>query len=180
MSAPTQCRLPLPGSMRESDALEFGCVAEELEARDRLLIRGDYDELRAATAAEIIAAARRAMTRRVHRGTAMSSPRAVRISRGQAGHARTRNLCSTTARHAPSTHRIRGAVSRHDQRGQRTSPGGGETGTCPQRRCFGAGASTSIRFARTEPSGRTHYAKAQRGIGIGRYRCARSRHRRRW
>jgi DNA repair protein RadC len=78
MSAPTQCRLPLPGSMRESDALEFGCVAEELEARDRLLIRGDYDELRAATAAEIIAAARRAMTRRVHRGTAMSSPRAVR------------------------------------------------------------------------------------------------------
>lgn len=78
MSAPTQCRLPLPGSMRESDALEFGSVAEELEARDRLLIRGNYDELRAATAAEIIAAARRAMTRRVHRGTAMSSPRAVR------------------------------------------------------------------------------------------------------
>jgi DNA repair protein RadC len=78
MSAPTQCRLPLPGSMRESDTLEFGNVAEELEARDRLLIRGDYDELRAATGAEIIAAARRAMTRRVHRGTAMSSPRAVR------------------------------------------------------------------------------------------------------
>ena len=78
MSAPTQCRLPLPGSMRECDTLEFGNVAEELEASDRLLIRGDYDELRAATTAEIIAAARRAMTRRVHRGTAMSSPRAVR------------------------------------------------------------------------------------------------------
>lgn len=78
MSAPTQCRLPLPGSMRETDILEFGSVAEELEARDRLLVRGDYDELRAATTAEIIAAARRAMTRRVHRGTAMSSPRAVR------------------------------------------------------------------------------------------------------
>jgi DNA repair protein RadC len=78
MSAPTQCRLPLPGSMRECDTLELGNVAEELEASDRLLIRGDYDELRAATTAEIIAAARRAMTRRVHRGTAMSSPRAVR------------------------------------------------------------------------------------------------------
>ena len=78
MSAPTQCRLPLPGSMRESDTLEFGNVAEEVEARYRLLIRGDHDELRAATGAEIIAADRRAMTRRVHRGTAMSSPRAVR------------------------------------------------------------------------------------------------------
>ncbi|MGO9950331.1 MAG: RadC family protein [Steroidobacteraceae bacterium] len=78
MNAPTQCRLPLSGSMRESDTLEFGNVAEELEVRDRLLVRGDYDELRAATTAEIIAAARRAMTRRVHRGTSMSSPRAVR------------------------------------------------------------------------------------------------------
>jgi DNA repair protein RadC len=78
MSAPTQRRLPLAGSMRETDTLEFGNVAEELEATDRLFIRGDYDELRAATTAEIIAAARRAMTRRVHRGTAMSSPRAVR------------------------------------------------------------------------------------------------------
>jgi len=68
MSAPAQCRLPLPGSMRETDILEFGSVAEELEARDRLLVRGDYDELRAATTAEIIAAAR----------PAMSSPRAVR------------------------------------------------------------------------------------------------------
>jgi DNA repair protein RadC len=78
MNAPSQCRLPLSGAMRESDTLEFGNVAEELEVRDRLLVRGDYDELRAATTAEIIAAARRAMTRRVHRGTSMSSPRAVR------------------------------------------------------------------------------------------------------
>src|SRR5471032_113493 len=78
MSAPTQCRLPLGGSTQEGDTLKFGNVAEQLEARDRLLIRGDCDELRAATTAEIIAAARRAMTRRVHRGTAMSSPRAVR------------------------------------------------------------------------------------------------------
>ena len=78
MSAPTQRRLPLAGFMRETDTLEFGNVAEELEATDRLFIRGEYDELRAATTVEIIAAARRAMTRRVHRGTAMSSPRAVR------------------------------------------------------------------------------------------------------
>jgi DNA repair protein RadC len=78
MSAPTQRCLPLAGSMRAGDNPEFPNVAEELEATDRLFIRGDYDELRAATTAEIIAAARRAMTRRVHRGTAMSSPRAVR------------------------------------------------------------------------------------------------------
>jgi len=77
MSAPTQRCLPLAGSMQGSDTPEFPNVAEEL-ATDRLFIRGDYDELRAATTAEIIAAARRAMTRRVHRGTAMSSPRAVR------------------------------------------------------------------------------------------------------
>jgi DNA repair protein RadC len=51
---------------------------EEPNAEGRLFIRGDYDELRAASTAEIIAAARRAMTRRVHRGTAMNSPRAVR------------------------------------------------------------------------------------------------------
>jgi DNA repair protein RadC len=78
MAAPTQHCLPLAGSMRAGDTPEFPNVAEELEATDRLFIRGDYDELRGATTAEIIAAARRAMTRRVHRGTAMSSPRAVR------------------------------------------------------------------------------------------------------
>jgi DNA repair protein RadC len=78
MAAPTQHCLPLAGSMRAGDTPKFPNVAEELEATDRLFIRGDYDELRAATTAEIIAAARRAMTRRVHRGTAMSSPRAVR------------------------------------------------------------------------------------------------------
>ena len=78
MSAPTQRCLPLAGSMQPSDTLDFPNVAEESESPDRLFIRGDYDELRAATTAEIIAAARRAMTRRVHRGTAMSSPRAVR------------------------------------------------------------------------------------------------------
>jgi DNA repair protein RadC len=78
MSAPTQRCLPLAGSMQPSDTLDFPNVAEESESADRLFIRGDYDELRSATTAEIIAAARRAMTRRVHRGTSMSSPRAVR------------------------------------------------------------------------------------------------------
>jgi DNA repair protein RadC len=44
----------------------------------RLYVLGEFNELRPATATEIIAAARRAMTRRVRRGTAMDSPRAVR------------------------------------------------------------------------------------------------------
>jgi DNA repair protein RadC len=78
MSAPTQHCLPLLGSMRNVDTLESGNVAEEPDPKGQLFIRGDYDELRAASTAEIIAAARRAMTRRVHRGTAMNSPRAVR------------------------------------------------------------------------------------------------------
>ncbi len=78
MSAPTQCCLPLGGALLSSVTREFGNVAEELEPTDRLFIRGNDEELRPATSAEIIAAARRAMTRRVHRGTAMSSPRAVR------------------------------------------------------------------------------------------------------
>lgn len=78
MSAPTQCCLPLGGALLSNVSQEFRIVAEELEPTDRLFIRGDDEELRPATSAEIIAAARRAMTRRVHRGTAMSSPRAVR------------------------------------------------------------------------------------------------------
>lgn len=45
---------------------------------EQLLVRGEADELRAATAAEIIAAARRAMTRRVRRGIPLGSPHAVR------------------------------------------------------------------------------------------------------
>ena len=55
-----------------------GRVSAEPERTERLLVRGECDELRAATANEIIAAARRVMTRRVRRGTAMDSPRAVR------------------------------------------------------------------------------------------------------
>jgi len=45
---------------------------------EQFWVRGDSDELRAATAAEIIAAARRAMSRRVRRGMAMTSPQVVR------------------------------------------------------------------------------------------------------
>ena len=45
---------------------------------ERLWVRGTSDELRTATSTEIIAAARRAMTRRVRRGMAMSSPSIVR------------------------------------------------------------------------------------------------------
>jgi DNA repair protein RadC len=44
----------------------------------RLWVRGTSDELRTATATEIISAARRAMNRRVRRGTVMDSPRIVR------------------------------------------------------------------------------------------------------
>jgi len=43
-----------------------------------LWVRGPSDELRTATATEIISAARRAMTRRVRRGMAMHSPSLVR------------------------------------------------------------------------------------------------------
>jgi DNA repair protein RadC len=48
------------------------------ERSERLYIRDPFDALRPATATEIIAAARRAMTRRIRRGTALDSPRAVR------------------------------------------------------------------------------------------------------
>ncbi|MGA3156587.1 MAG: DNA repair protein RadC [Steroidobacteraceae bacterium] len=44
---------------------------------ERLFVRGEFDQLRPATATEIIAAARSAMTRRVRRGVAMDSPCAV-------------------------------------------------------------------------------------------------------
>src|SRR5271163_4281838 len=178
MSAPTQCRLPLPGSMRESDALEFGNVAEEMEATDQLLIRGDYDELRAATTAEIIAAARRAMTRRVHRGTAMSSPRAVReflaVKLGTLEHEIFAVLLRDT-RHRLIDYvelfrgTINGASVHPREVVKRRFP------ATPLLWCW----PIPIGFARTEPSGRTHYAEAQRSIGAGRYRCARSRHRRR-
>jgi DNA repair protein RadC len=73
-------QLPLPlTETREGESLaSFDHLAAEPAPAERLLVRGECDELRTATASEIIAAARRAMTRRVRRGTAMDSPRAVR------------------------------------------------------------------------------------------------------
>jgi hypothetical protein len=73
-------QLPLPlTETRDGDPLaSFDHLTAEPAPTERLLIRDEYDELRTATASEIIAAARRAMTRRVRRGTAMDSPRAVR------------------------------------------------------------------------------------------------------
>jgi DNA repair protein RadC len=78
MTALVQLPLPLTGT-REGETLALcATVTAEPERAERLLVRGECDELRTATASEIIAAARRAMTRRVRRGTAMDSPRAVR------------------------------------------------------------------------------------------------------
>jgi DNA repair protein RadC len=72
-------QLPLPlTETREGDPLASFDHLTAAPAPDRLLVRGEYDELRTATASEIIAAARRAMTHRVRRGTPMDSPRAVR------------------------------------------------------------------------------------------------------
>ncbi len=68
----TQLALPLP---RVRDREEASAAAEQVS--QRLWVQ-ERDELRLATAAEIIAAARRAMTRRVRRGTALDSPHAVR------------------------------------------------------------------------------------------------------
>jgi len=77
MSAVVQLPLPLPGSPADTGEL-LGFVASQPDPGDQLWIRGESDELRIATPNEVIAAARRAMTRRVHRGVAMDSPRAVR------------------------------------------------------------------------------------------------------
>jgi DNA repair protein RadC len=77
MTSSVQLPLPLTGT-RDGDTLTlFGNVRAAPERAERLLVRGECDELRTATASEIIAAARRAMSHRVRRGTAMDSPRAV-------------------------------------------------------------------------------------------------------
>jgi DNA repair protein RadC len=73
-----QLRLPLsrPGELEGIAALaEWQAVPAE---GAQLLVRADFGGLRPATSAEIITAARRAMTRRVRRGIALDSPRAVR------------------------------------------------------------------------------------------------------
>ncbi len=76
MSASEQ--LPLPLTEPPQGTAVAGCGDAAATAVQRLWVRGAFDELRTATAAEIIAAARRAMTRRVRRGMSMDSARAVR------------------------------------------------------------------------------------------------------
>jgi DNA repair protein RadC len=78
MSASLQLPLPLTGPVQGGSVAVFGNGMAESEQADQLFVRGEFDELRPATAPEIIAAARRVMTRRVRRGIAMNSPRAVR------------------------------------------------------------------------------------------------------
>ena len=78
MNASVQLPLPFTGMLEGDRVGVFDAVTMTAEFAERLLVRGERDELRPATASEIIGAARRAMTRRVRRGTAMDSPRAVR------------------------------------------------------------------------------------------------------
>jgi DNA repair protein RadC len=78
MAALVQLPLPLTGTQEGDMPALYGDVPAQPQPPERLLIRGEFDELRPATATEIILAARQAMTRRVRRGTAMDSPRAVR------------------------------------------------------------------------------------------------------
>jgi DNA repair protein RadC len=78
MSAFEQLPLPLDGSAASETLAMFSDGPEEPGPVAALLVRDASNELRAATPAEIIAAARRAMARRVRRGIAMDSPRAVR------------------------------------------------------------------------------------------------------
>lgn len=77
MSAPAQRLLPLTGSLAAYSVPGNGNATAEPEQADQLWVRDEFDELRPATATEIISAARRAMTRRVRRGATMVSPRAV-------------------------------------------------------------------------------------------------------
>jgi DNA repair protein RadC len=78
MNSAIQLTLPLTETGKADALASFNQLTAEPAAAERLLVRGECDELRTATANEIIAAARRAMTRRVRRGTAMDSPQAVR------------------------------------------------------------------------------------------------------
>jgi DNA repair protein RadC len=73
-----QLPLPLPEPAEGETVAGFGNPTAEPAQAVRLWVRGAFDELRTATATEIISAARRAMTRRIRRGMAMDSPRAVR------------------------------------------------------------------------------------------------------
>lgn len=78
MNASEQLPLLLPEPPEGDAVAGFANPTAEPQQAVRLWVRGALDELRSATAGEIIAAARRAMTRRVRRGIAMDSPRTVR------------------------------------------------------------------------------------------------------
>jgi DNA repair protein RadC len=78
LSASEQLSLPLAEPPEDDAVSGFGNPTAQPQQAIRLWVRGALDELRTATATEIIAAARRAMTRRVRRGMAMDSPRTVR------------------------------------------------------------------------------------------------------
>jgi DNA repair protein RadC len=71
-----QLALPLTDSLRHQESTEADSAGRTAPC-DQLWVR-ERGELRPATAAQLIAAARRAMTRRVRRGAALDSPRAVR------------------------------------------------------------------------------------------------------
>jgi DNA repair protein RadC len=73
-----QGRLPLQAGQDEDAGLHAEMETPEADPTRRLWIRGEFDELRPATATEVIAASRRLMTRRVRRGAPLDSPIAVR------------------------------------------------------------------------------------------------------
>jgi DNA repair protein RadC len=75
---PVQRHLPLQPGQDQDAGLLLETETPELDPARRLWIRGDFDELRPATATEVIAASRRLMTRRVRRGAPLDSPSAVR------------------------------------------------------------------------------------------------------
>ena len=78
MSALEQLPLPFVEPPKPDAVAGLWSAALEPEKAARLWIRGAFDELRTATAAEIISAAQQAMSRRVRRGTVLDSPRTVR------------------------------------------------------------------------------------------------------
>jgi DNA repair protein RadC len=78
MSASAQLVLPLVGSSAAETLVAVDTQIQDTEHAQRLLVQDGTQGLRPATATEIICAARRAMTRRVRRGVALDSPRAVR------------------------------------------------------------------------------------------------------
>jgi DNA repair protein RadC len=78
LSTSAQLVLPLAGPTEAATLVGGGTQIQDTEPAERLLVLDGTQGLRPATATEIICAARRAMTRRVRRGVALDSPRAVR------------------------------------------------------------------------------------------------------